>query len=307
MAKNRFRIKDMGSLVKATYKEWNEDDPFRQSAVIAYYAIFSIPALLVIVISLAGFAFGKEAVSGEITSQIGSAIGEDAAKDVEAMIAKAGEKKNSIWATALGIGTLIFGATSVFAQLQKTLNIIWEVEPKPKKPWLAMLRTRLFSFGLIVSIGFLLLISLVLTSMLSVLSDWIQSMFPDFIMYLFYVLNFLISLGTITVLFALMFKILPDAKIRWRSVWVGAIVTAILFVIGKFALGIYFGKSDPGSTYGAAGSLILLLLWVSYSCMIVFFGAEFTKQFALKYGYGIQPTEVAQMRDESHDKKTGAV
>lgn len=307
MAKNRFKIKDLWGLLKATYKEWNEDDPFRQSAVIAYYAIFSIPALLVIVISLAGLAFGREAVSGEITSQISSAIGEDAAKDVEKMIAHASERKSSIWATIIGVGTLIFGATGVFYQLQKTLNIIWEVEPKPKKPWLAMLRSRLFSFGLIVSIGFLLLISLVITSLLSVLSNWIQSILPDFVMYLFFVLNFLVSLATITVLFALMFKILPDAKIRWRSVWVGAIVTAVLFVIGKFLLGIYFGKSDPGSAYGAAGSIILLLLWVSYSCMIVFFGAEFTKQFALKYGHGIHPTEISQIRDESKDKATGQV
>lgn len=294
MSRNRFRIKDLGSLLKDTFKEWSDDDPFRQSAVIAYYAIFSLPALLVIIISLAGLAFGREAVSGEISSQIGDIMGDKAAEDVENMIARVSEKKSSILATIIGVATLLFGATGVFAQLQKSLNIIWEVEPKPKKPWLAMLRARMFSFGLILSIGFLLLISLVVTSLLSVLSEWIKTRMPDFVVYIFFVINFLTSFGTITVLFALMFKILPDAKIRWRSVWVGAMVTAFLFSLGKFLLGIYFGKTDPVSAYGAAGSVVLILLWVSYSCMIVFFGAEFTKQFAVRYGYGIIPKEIAR-------------
>lgn len=294
MVQNKFKIRDLPGLLKKTYIGWNDDDPFRQSAVIAYYAIFSIPALFVIVIALAGMAFGREAVSGEITGQISGAIGVDAAKDVEKMIAAASEKKTSVLATIIGIGTLLFGATSVFAQLQKSLNQIWEVKPIPRKAWIAMLRTRLFSFGLVLSIGFLLLLSLVITSMLSVLSDWIERILSDYTVYVFQIINFLTSLSIITVLFALIFKFLPDAKIRWRTVWIGAIVTAILFVIGEFLLGIYFSKSNPASAYGAAGSVILLLLWVSYSCMILFFGAEFTKQYALKYEPEIVPKETAQ-------------
>lgn len=287
------RLKTLWPILKTSVKKWNERDPFRQSAVIAYYAIFSLPALLVIIISSAGLMFGEEAVRGEVSAQISSTMGKETAEQVEGMIAKAGETKKSIWATVIGFGVLIFGATGVFAQLQKTLDMIWGVVPKPKVAFLQMLKDRLFSFGLILSIGFLLLVSLVLSSGLALVSDWITARFPDYLLVLVMVLNFAISLGIITLLFALMFKILPDAKVRWRDVWYGSVFTALLFVIGKFALSLYFGKAEPASTYGAAGSIILILLWVSYSCMLVFLGAEFTKEYAMKYGEGIQPASYA--------------
>ena len=287
--------KDVWQITKKTAKAWMEADPFRQSAVIAYYAIFSIPALLVIIITCAGFAFGKEAVQGEISNQIGSAIGHDTAKQVEEMIAKVGMQKNSIWATFISVVTLILGSTGVFSQLQVSINQIWEVKVTAKKKWLKSIKDRLFSFGLILSICFLLLISLLLTAALSAFSEWIKAHLPDFMLYVFKLLNFIISFGAITTLFALMFKILPDARIQWKDVIIGSIVTGLLFVLGKFLLGIYFGKAQPGSTYGAAGSVILIMLWVSYSCMILFFGAEFTKQSATHFGREITPTKDAEL------------
>jgi len=303
MKKMALHLSDVWSITKKTFIAWNAADPFRQSAVIAYYAIFSIPALLVIIITLTGFAFGREAVQGEISRQIGQAIGESTAKQVEEMIAKAGEQKNSVWATIISIVTLILGSTGVFAQLQVSLNQIWEVKVVAKKKWLKSIKDRLFSFGLILSIGFLMLLSLLLSAGLSAFSEWIKARLPDIMLLVFRFLNFILSFGITSVLFALMFRILPDARIRWKDVIIGSIVTALLFVLGKFALGVYFGKANPGSTYGAAGSVVLLMLWVSYSCMILFFGAEFTKQFAVHFGRKIEPTKDAELIALPEDKE----
>lgn len=289
------KLKGLWATTKKTAAAWVKADPFRQSAIIAYYAIFSIPALLVIIIASAGLAFGKEAVQGEITGQISEAMGQKAAHQVEVLIANASERKNSIIATIISIATLIFGATAVFAQLQTSLNQIWEVKVVAKKMWLKNLKDRLFSFGLILSIAFLLLISLLITTALSAFTKWIHNHLPEFMLYLFFLINFLFSFGIITVLFALMFKILPDAVIKWKDVWIGAMTTALLFILGKFGLGIYFGKADPASAYGAAGSIVLLMLWASYSCMILFFGAEFTKQFAVDSGAKITPKRGAEL------------
>lgn len=298
-------LQDLWSITKKTGAAWVDADPFRQSAVVAYYAIFSIPALLVIIITIAGFAFGKEAIQGEISNQISAAISDDTAEQVEDMIAKAGMQKNSVFATTIGIVTLILGSTGVFAQLQTSLNQIWEVKVTAKKKWLKTLRDRLFSFGLILSICFLLLVSLLLTTLLETFGGWIKANLPDFMLFFFQLINFILSFGVITVLFAMMFKILPDAKIQWRDVWIGAMATTLLFILGKFALGVYFAKASPGSTYGAAGSVILIMLWVSYSCMILFFGAEFTKQFAVHFGRNIIPDKDAVLisAEEKEKKK----
>ncbi len=287
------KLADQWSILKKTGIAWNAADPFREAAIVSYYAIFSIPALLVIIISAAGFFFGREAVSGHISQQIGSAMGTDAAKQIEEIVANASETKATVLASVIGFVTLILGATGVFAQLQKSLDLIWEVEVKAKKMWLKSLKDRLFSFGLILSIGFLLLISLLISAGLSAFSEWIKAHLPDFMLFVFRALSFIISFGVITVLFTLMFKILPDVKTKWKNVWIGAMITSILFIAGKFALGLYFGKANPGSTYGAAGSVILIMLWVNYSSMIVFFGAEYTKQFSIHYGEKIQPTKDA--------------
>lgn len=282
------------TITKKTYAAWYAADPFRQSAVIAYYAVFSIPSLLVIIITLAGVAFGKEAVQGEISQQISSVMGRDTAVQIENFIANASREKNSLLATVIGLFSLILGALGVFLQLQTSLDQIWEVKMKPeitgRKKWVRFFKNRAISFGLVLSLGFLMLISLVLTTALATVSEWINRHMPDFTLFLFQSTNFGISFFSITVLFALMFKVLPDAKVRWRDVWIGAMVTTGLFILGKYGLGIYFSKAEPASTYGAAGSVILIMLWVSYSCMIVFFGAEFTKQHATHFGRAIEPS-----------------
>lgn len=298
----KVKTKGLGTIIKKTFKGWNEDDPFRQSSVIAYYAIFSLPALLVLIINVAGFFFGKEKVSEEITKQIGDAMGASTAEQIGSIVTKAGETKAGIISSIIAIITIIFGATGVFVQLQTNLNQIWDVKQKSSKGFLLMLKHRLFSFGLIVSIGFLLLMSLVISTMLTAFSHWIEGSFPDAIAYLFYALEFAVSLLVITVLFMLMFKILPDVKLKWRDVVVGSLLTGLLFILGKYGMSFYFGKAEPASVYGAAGSIILILLWTSYSSMIVFFGAEFTKQYSLYHGLKIEPTKDAEKitAEETH-------
>ncbi len=269
-------------LFKSTFQKWWADDPFRQSAVIAYYAIFSLPALLLIIIYLSGIVFGQAAVNGKIADAFSGAMGKETALEVQDMIAKASVNKHSFLASVVGISMILIGATGVFTELQKSLNDIWEVKTKPDQPFLIWLRNQLFSFGLILTIGFLLLVSLVLTSLLAFFGDWMTQHFHLPGIDLLHILNESLSFALISFLFALMFKVLPDAKTKWRSVWLGSMLTSFLFILGKYALGLYFGKFQPASAYGAAGSVILILLWVSYSCMILFFGAEFTKQYAFK-------------------------
>lgn len=290
----KVKLKGLGTIIKNTFKGWNEDDPFRQSSVIAYYAIFSLPALLVLIINVAGFFFGKERISEEIGRQIGAAMGESTAEQIGSIVTKASEMDAGVISSIIAIITIIFGATGVFVQLQANLNQIWDVKQKPTQGFLKMLKNRLFSFGLILSIGFLLLMSLVISSVLAAFSHWIEAVLPDVVAYLFYVLEFAVSLAVISVLFALMFKILPDVKIKWREVAVGSLLTGFLFILGKYGLSFYFGKAEPASVYGAAGSVILILLWASYSSMIVFFGAEFTKQYAVYHGMKIEPTKDAE-------------
>lgn len=290
----KLQLKNIGRLLKDTSKKWYDRDPFRESAVIAYNAIFSLPGLLVVIITVAGYVFGQDAVSGELHKQISGVMGPDTAEQVKKMIIAANKSRGSILATILGVLTILIGATGVFVQLQKSLNNIWEVKASTSKSgvW-TFLRTRFFSFGLIMSIAFLLLVSLVLSSVLAAVGDWISGDKSEALLIVFKILNFVLSLVIITVLFALMFKILPDVKIKWHQVWVGAFFTGLLFVLGKSALGLYFGKAQPGSGYGAAGSVILILLWTSYSSMIVFFGAEFTKAYSDFYYGEVPPTDNA--------------
>ena len=290
----KITLRKTGQTLKIAFKEWWSKDPFKESAVIAYYAIFSLPGLLVVIITIAGFIFGREAVSGHVAAQIQSMLGKETAEQIQEMIETASESKNSIWATIIGAITIIVGATGVFAQFQKSLNIIWEVKADESKSGiLHLLRVRLFSFGLIIAIAFILVVSLVISSMLSAFGDWITGSFSESLSVLVQALNFLVSLVILSLLFALMFKFFPDAKIKWRHVWVGAIVTALLFEIGKFGLSMYFGKADPGSGYGTAGSIILIMLWVSYSSMIVFLGAEFTRAYANLHDGYVPPDENA--------------
>ncbi|MFO7978680.1 MAG: YihY/virulence factor BrkB family protein, partial [Bacteroidales bacterium] len=291
--------KDLWDVLKKSYKRWNDANPWRQSAIIAYYAIFSMPALLLIVIYMAGYFYGEEAVSNQLSEQIQGVVGQDAANAVEAMVANAASTGSSLVAFWVGIAFLIFGATSVLYQLQLSLDHIWGVVPRPEKAFMKYLRDRFFSFLLILAFGLVLLLSLLLNSVVGIMGEWIKANLPDVVYNLIVVANYLIPLLLVAVAFALIFKVLPDAVIRWRSVGVGALLTALLFTLGQYLLGIYFREADPGSAYGAAGSIILLLVWISYVSMILLFGAEFTRQWAIKFGYGIRPKKNAEMIDFS--------
>ncbi len=302
MTNNKVTIKDSWRLLKETFNSWNDDDPFDLSASVAYYAIFSLPALLIIIITIAGAVLGREAVQGKISEEIGRMIGKNAGEDIQTMISNAYKSSNSVISTIIGVATLLLGSTGVFLQLQKSLNKIWQVKTDPSKSGIKKLvLDRATSLGIIVAIGFMLLISLVVTTTLSALSAWISAKLPDAFLYLFYIVNFLITFSITSFLFAIIYKVLPDVKIPWKNVWIGALVTGLLFEIGRFSLGLYFGKSDPGSTYGAAGSVILILLWVNYSCLILFFGAEFTKVYAINTGHPIIPSETA-VKVETQEK-----
>ncbi|MDB5258522.1 MAG: ribonuclease [Chitinophagaceae bacterium] len=295
-------IKNWGHLLKATFNKWKDRDPFNNSNIIAYYTIFSLPGLLVIVINLSGYFFGKEAVTHQITGQIGGIIGGDTAKDIQDIIAKTSQNKGLTLSSIIGFVVLLFGATGVFYQVQQILNKIWSVEAKPKQKILKLVRDRVFSFGLILVIAFLLLVSLVLSAALSALSDWVAIHISEYLMIAFHVLDIVISIAVITLLFAAIYKFLPDVKIQWKDVWGGAFLTSVLFVIAKFALGIYFGNSNPASTYGAAGSIILIMLWVSYAGLILLFGAEFTQIYATQDGKKIAPVEGAELVERKDNK-----
>ena len=299
------RLKNFWALLKDTFGQWNEREPFNNSIIIAYYTIFSLPGLLVIIINVAGYFYDKQEVTRQITTQIEGMIGGDTASDVKSIIDRASQTKGTALASILGIATLLFGATGVFYQIQQILNKMWEVKPKPKQKILKLIRDRIFSFGLILAVGFLLLVSLVISAGLSALSEWASGYIPESLQVLFKVLDFIVSLAVVTLLFASIYKFLPDAKISWRDVWIGAAMTSVLFVIAKFGLGLYFGKSDPGSTYGAAGSIILIMLWVSYAGMILLFGAEFTQVLANRYGKKVQPADTAVSTKGEND--TGAI
>jgi len=300
----------MKKTIKAFFKiagfasrRWWEKDPFMQSAVIAYYAIFSMPGLLVIVISVGSLFFKRDVITGQLYTQISSIMGVETARQVQDMIITISQTNKSVLATIIGLITVLLGATGVFVELQKALNVIWEVKAKPRRAVFTVIRTRLFSFGLILSVGFLLLISLTITTVIAVMGDWVMNHWTNIVLIIFYVLNFIISFGVVMLLFALLFKILPDAKIKWKHLWWGSILTAFLFILGKTAIGFYLSKTNPGSAYGAAGSIVLILLWVSYSSMIFFYGAEFTRAYADYFTGKVSPTEVAVKITDKADAK----
>lgn len=287
------KISSFIKIFRQTFSNWAEREPFNNSVIIAYYTIFSLPGLLVIVINLATVLFEADAVTHRISSQIGGLVGRDTAKDIEAMINQTNRQNSTTLSTILSVATLLFGATGVFYQMQQVLNKMWDVKPKPRGKILKLVKDRIFSFGLVLVVGFLLLVSLVISAALSTVSDWLSARFSDTFAVVFHVLDIAISVGMITLLFASIFKFLPDACIRWRDVWTGALLTSILFVVAKYALGLYFGNTSPESAYGAAGTIVLIMLWVSYAGLIVLFGAEFTQVYANAHGRQVQPDDDA--------------
>ena len=293
---NKFKLKDVPYLFKEAFNRWLESDPWRLSAIIAYYSILSLPGLLVIIINVIGFVWGTEIVEGELTKQIAEVLGSDVATSVETMITETQNSDRNMWSTIMGLATLLFGATGVFYQLQLSLNDVWGIEIKPGSPFKYILISRARGFAFILAVGFLLLVSLMVSASISILNSYIQKIFPDVVFYIAYAIDLCLSVAIISALFSLMFKYLPNAKIPWKSVWSGGFLTAVLFVIGQSLLGYYFSKANPGSTYGAAGTVVLILLWVSYSCLILFFGAQFTWVFAKHYTIDISPTKHARLK-----------
>ena len=280
-------------LIKETFSEWSKDKASRLAAALSYYTIFSVAPLLIIAIAVAGLVFGREAATHQIEGQARGLLGEQGAQAIQTILENTGKTGAGVMATIIGVNTLLIGASGAFAQLQESLNTIWEVKPRAGRGVKGMVRDRFLSFSMVLVIGFLLLVSLVLSAVLAGVGKYISDLLPLSSLMMQGV-NFGISFGVTTFLFALIFKVLPDAYIRWRDVWVGAAVTALLFSLGRFLIGLYLGRSSISSAYGAAGSLVVLLVWVYYSAQILFLGAEFTQVYATRFGKGISPKKNAE-------------
>lgn len=283
-------FKKIWDTLKAIIDEYSNDKVPKLAAALSYYTVFSVAPLLVIAIAVAGAIFGADAAQGRIVQEMKSLIGYDGAQMLQTAIRKTNQTGGGLIATVISVVTLGIAATAAFIELQDSLDIIWKVKPKPGGNFLkGFIRTRLISFALVVAMGFLLLVSLLVSAGLSALEDYLGSItaVPPVVLEL---ANIVISLGVVYVLFVLLFKVLPDVEISWRDVWIGALVTTILFVAGKFLIGLYLGRGSVGSTYGAAGSLAILLVWVYYSAQILFLGAEFTYVYATRFGSGAKPS-----------------
>src|SRR5687767_10365102 len=291
--KTRITAKGILEVFKQSFKGFGQDKLTKLSGSLAYCTVFSFGPLLIVIIFLSSIFFGQQAVEGQIYRQLDDFLGVDNAAQIQEIIKNATVSGKGTIAAIIGFATLLFAATTVFAEIQDSINSIWGLKPKPKKGWLKLLKNRLLSFSVIASLGFILVVSLGITALIDALSDRLKVAFPDITVVVFYILNQVITLLVVTVIFAVVFKVLPDAKIRWRDVFAGALVTAVLFMLGKFLISFYISKASVGSTYGAAGSLVVLLVWTYYSSLILYFGAEFTKAYAMKYGSPIYPNQYA--------------
>jgi membrane protein len=289
---NQSKLGRVIELFKLTVAKWQADKASRLAAALAYYTAFSLAPILVILIAILSLVFGEEAAQAQILTQFKELVGEDGAAVIQVMMQDAQQPGSGLAATLSSIAFLIFGATGMFVQLQDSLNTIWQVRPKPGRGLVSFIRDRVLSFAMVLGIGFLLLVALVISAGLAVVSSFLRDGSDGFIQ-IGQILNLVISFGVITILFALIYRVLPDVLIKWSDVWVGAIMTSILFTLGKSLIGLYLGHSSFSSTYGAAGSLAILLLWVYYSAQILFFGAELTQVYAQKYGSKIRPAKYA--------------
>ncbi len=287
-------------LLKRTFKDFMADECPQMAAALSYYTVFTLPPLLILILTVVGMVFDPAQVQEAIRAQVGGVMGADGAEQIGTIIQQADQPQGRGLRALMGIGALVLGATGAFLQLQQALNKAWGVEPDPGAGGLkAFLLKRVLSLGMIFGLSFLLLVSLALSALITVAGEMVGRILPGTSELLLHLLNFVLSMGVITVLFAAMFKVLPDARIAWKDVWVGGAVTALLFVIGKFALGLYLGRSNPGEAYGAAGSLALILVWIYYASMIVLLGAEFTQVWAEQRGGGIEPEEGARVSASS--------
>jgi membrane protein len=296
-------FKDGFSILKAAFNGFMNDMALKYSASLSYYTIFSLAPLLLLVISLAGIFLGQDAIQGKVFKEINGLVGNDAANQIQEMIKHLEMSGKSTISVIIGVVTLIIGATTVFGEIQESINIIWQVKAKPRKAWLKLVKDRLLSGSLIISLGFLLLVSFIVNGALLAISDKLKTFLPDVTVIVFNVVNIVVSFIVITVLFGVIFKVLPDVKIGWKDVRSGAIFTAVLFMLGRLVIGIYVGMSANSSTYGAAGSLIAILLWVYYTAAILYFGAEFTKAYVDFKGKRIEPAEYAVHVEQTEEEK----
>lgn len=288
-------LRKIARLFRETFKEWQEDNAARIAAALAYYAVFSISPLLVIAIAIAGTFFGQQTAQDQITEQLTALVGKDGVQPVLMALDNISQPEIRGVASLISVGVLLLGASGFFAQLQDALNTVWKVKPQPGQGIWIFVRKRVSSFLMVLAIGFLLILSLVLSAVVSTLSKYQADYLPGWAI-LWENLDFVVSLGLMTFIFGLMFKYVPDAKIAWKDVFVGSVITAVLFLFGKFLLGVYLSKGSLGSAYGAAGSLIVLLAWIYYSAQIILFGAEFTQVYTRIYGSKIRPSKHSQVK-----------
>ncbi len=294
-------------LLKETFINFLDDRALKLSASLSYYTVFSLAPLLLLMISLAGIFFGRDAIQGQVFGEINGLIGNEAASQIQDIIKNMELSGKTSIAVIIGGITLIIGASSVFVDIQDSINLIWKVKAKPKRGWLKILKDRLLSSSLIVGLGFLLIVSLLVNGALLALSDWLKDFFPNVTIIFFQIINIIISFTVIMTLFGVIFKVLPDAKIAWKDVKTGAFFTACLFMLGRFLIGIYINFTSTGSAYGAAGSLIIILVWVYYTAAILYFGAEFTKTYAEFTGARIEPADYAVYIVQSEQEKDVAI
>jgi membrane protein len=285
-------------LLKDAASDWLKDGAMRLSSSLAYYAIFSLAPLLVIVIWMAGFAFGEDAARGLLSQEIAHLAGKGAGEAIQAAVqSSAAQKTTGVLATLFSTALLLFGASTVFAELKDALNTIWGVVVKPGRPFFTLLRDRFLSFSIVLSIGFLLLVSLIISVLLSALGSYMSGrvQLPPAVWQAW---DFVISLAVVTGLFAMIFKLLPNVRLRWRDVWLGSVTTSLLFTLGKLFIGYYLATSSIASSFGAAGSVVILLSWIYYSACILFYGAEITKGYVRKFGSGVEPNSRAVLIDD---------
>jgi membrane protein len=290
---NKLTLAGTWKILKESITGFNNHKIFKLAASLAYYTVFSMGPMLICIIFLANLFYGREAVEGQVFGQIKGFVGENAAAQIQDIIRNASLTGKGPIAATIGFATLLIGATSVFAEIQDSINMIWNLKTKSERGWLKMLMNRLLSFSIVVSLGFLLLVSLIINAVIEAVMGRLQAMFPDNTVILIYVVNLVVTLFVTALLFAIIFKVLPDARIRWKDIGIGAIVTAVLFMIGKFGITFYIGSSNMGTTYGAAGSIVVLLVWVYFSAIILYFGAEFTRVYAALHGQIIHPNQYA--------------
>jgi len=296
-------LKRIWELIVLSAQKYKKDDPIRLAGTTAYFTVFALAPIIIIIISVIGLLLGQETIEEKAFAELNSLLGDQGAEMIRGFVENYKDTERDILGTIIGFGIFIFSATSFFTVLQKSLNFVWRIRAKPSRGILKTLKDRVLSFGMVLSLGLLLLISLVIDATIAVLKDFLTERLPGLTVFLIRVGNFVISFGIIMVIFAMIYKFLPDARIKWRVTWMGALITTILFVAGRTLIGLFLGNANVGIMYGAAGSLFVILLWVFYSSIIFFFGAEITQQYAEIYSHGIQPKDYAVAIEISEQKE----